>query len=381
MKINLTGYITPNTSYGLVTLNFLKGLTDLKHEVSIFDNIGKGDSSFGEFIPYVRDLSLLSQNFDHNAPSLRIAHQFDMATSIGSGRRIGYTFFEVNKFTSLEVHHLRSLDNLIVPSKWAAEVCVSMGLPDPLVCPAGYDNKIFKPVDYLPPSCVFLSVGKWEVRKQQDMIVHAFNRAFNKTDNVSLWMSCDNRFIKSFVDERKKYYKDILGDSLKLIERVPSHSDLARIMQQSYCFVAPSLAEGWNLPLLEAMGCGKFTIATNYSGHTEFCNKETTLLIEPTGLQPAVDGMWFKENSPTNCGEWCTYDVDQLIEHMRSVYINYQIGMILNNYGLMWARNFSWEESSKIMANCIQECEIVAITQRNQNMGFYEPRSYNDNNS
>ena len=109
MKINLTGYITPNTSYGLVTLNFLKGLTDLKHEVSIFDNIGQGDSSFGEFIPYVRDSSLLSQNFDSNAPSLRIAHQFDMATSIGSGRRIGYTFFEVNKLTPSAAHLLGTI--------------------------------------------------------------------------------------------------------------------------------------------------------------------------------------------------------------------------------------------------------------------------------
>lgn len=376
MKINLTGYITPNTSYGLVTLNFLKGLTDLKHEVSIFDNVGQGDSSFGEFIPYVRDSSLLSQNFDPNASSLRIAHQFDMATSIGSGRRIGYTFFEVNKLTSLETHHLRSLDDLIVPSKWAAEVCASMGLPTPLVCPAGYDDQIFHPVEYLSPSCVFLSVGKWEVRKQQDMIVHAFNRAFEKDDNVSLWMSCDNRFIQTFVDQKKKYYKELLGDSLRLLPRVNTHFDLARIMQQSYCFVAPSLAEGWNLPLLEAMGCAKFNIATNYSGHTEFCDEVTTLLIEPTGLQKAVDDMWFKENSLTNCGEWCTYDVDQLIEHMRDIYRKYKDGRIWNWDSVIQAKKYTWEKSSQRMADCIQECELSVATQRNQNMGFYD-----DNNS
>ena len=372
MKINLTGYITPNTSYGLVTLNFLKGLTDLKHEVSIFDNIGQGDSSFGEFIPYVRDSSLLSRNFDAEAPCLSIRHQFDMAQSIGSGRRIGYTFFEVNKLTPMEVHHLRSLDDLIVPSKWAAEVCSSMGLHVPLVCPAGYDDQIFKPIEYRPSSCVFLSVGKWEVRKQQDMIVYAFNRAFENSDNVSLWMSCDNRFIPQFVNDKKKYYKELLGDKLKLLGRVDTHFDLARIMQQSYCFVAPSLAEGWNLPLLESMGCGKLNIATNYSGHTEFCTEGTTYLLEPTGLVPAIDDMWFKENSLTNCGEWCTYDVDQLVESMRMVYEKYNSGEVLNTAGIKRAKEFTWKESSNKMEKCISITEIGGMTQRDQNMGFYD---------
>lgn len=371
MKINLTGYITPKTSYGLVTLNLLEGLTNLGNEVSIFDNIGDG-SQFGSYASYVRNSSLLSHNFDPNAPSLKIAHQFDMATSVGSGRRIGYTFFEVNKLTPLEVHHLRSLDNLIIPTQWAADICTSMGLPIPLVCPAGYNDQIFKPIEWHPPSCVFLSIGKWEVRKQQDMIVNAFNKAFNKSDNVSLWMSCDNQFIQPFVDSKKKSYKELLGDRLKLLGRVESHSDLARIIQQSYCFVAPSLAEGWNLPLLESMGCGKFNIATNYSGHTEFCTKESTLLIEPTGLVPAVDNMWFKENSQTNCGEWCSYDVDQLIDHMRSIYIKYKDGSIWNWDAVMQARKYTWYKSSQRMVDCIQECELGGATQRNQNMGFYD---------
>ena len=374
MNLNLLGYITNSTSYGLVALNFLKGLTDLGINVATHGLLSNED--YGTYNAYVRNSSLASKLFDINAPCLCIHHQFDMATSVGSGRRIGYTFFEVNKLTTLEVHHLRSLDDLIVPSKWASEVCSSVGLPTPLVCPAGYDDQIFKPIEYRPSSCVFLSVGKWEVRKQQDMIVHAFNRAFEDSDNVSLWMSCDNRFIPQFVDNKKKYYKELLGDKLKLLGRVDTHFDLARIMQQSYCFVAPSLAEGWNLPLLEAMGCAKFNIATNYSGHTEFCTKESTLLIEPTGLQKAVDDMWFKENSLTNCGEWCVYDVDQLIEHMRDIYRKYKDGRIWNWDSVIQAKKYTWSESSKRMEECISIAEIGGMTQRDQNMGFYD-----DNNS
>ena len=352
MRINLTGYLTTSTSYGLVTLNLLKSLTDLKNEVAIFENIGDG-SMFGEYQSYVRDSSLLSKNFDARSPSLRIAHQFDMAPSIGRGTRFGYTFFEVDELTSLELNHLRSLDHLIVPSKWAADVCLNSGLYLPEVCPAGYDDSIFKPVEYMPESCVFLSVGKWEVRKQQDQIVMAFHKAFTKKDNVKLWLSCNNRFIKTFVDEKKLRYKSLLGDKLHLFDYFNSHKDLARIMQQSYCFVAPSLAEGWNLPLLEAMACGKFNIATNYSAHTEFCTKETTTLIEPTGLVPAVDNMWFKEGSETNNGKWCSYNEDDLIESMRSIYKQYQDGLIINDSGIKQAVNFTWKKSAEKISQTI----------------------------
>lgn len=370
MKINLTGYITLATSYGLVTLNFLKGLTDLKHEVSIFENIGDG-SAFGPFQPYVRDSSLLAKSFDADAPCLSIRHQFDMAPSIGRGPRIGYTFFEVNKLTKLELHHLRSLDQLIVPSKWAADVCMNSGLSLPEVCPAGYDDSVFTPVDYMPKSCIFLSIGKWEVRKQQDQIVMAFNKAFGPKDNVKLWMSCNNRFIKPFVDEKKRVYKELLKERIQLFDHFPNHGDLARIIQQSYCFVAPSLAEGWNLPLLESMGCGKFNIATNYSAHTEFCDAQSSTLIEPTALVPALDNMWFRENNETNCGEWCSYNEDDLIEAMREIYKKYQEGKTLNNNALNNARKFTWAQSSKKMIDCIQIGQLGMITQRNQNMGLY----------
>lgn len=353
MDINLSGYITTATSYGLVTLNLLKSLTDLGNQISIFENIGDV-STFGEYQSYVRDSSLLSKRFDADAPSLRIAHQFDMAPSIGSGSRIGYTFFEVNNLTELERHHLRSLDQLIVPSKWAAQVCIDSKLSSPEVCPAGYDDSIFKPVEYMPEHCVFLSIGKWEVRKQQDQIVDALKKAFGPKDKVKLWLSCNNRFIKHFVDKKKIGYKNLLGDKLHLFDHFSNHRDLARIIQQSYCFVAPSLAEGWNLPLLEAMGCGKFNIATNYSAHTEFCNDNTSILIEPTGLVDARDNMWFKEGNETNNGQWCSYSEDDLISTMRLIYKHYQNGIVLNRDAATNAKKFTWTKSAETMIKCIQ---------------------------
>lgn len=352
MNLNLSGYITTGTSYGLVTLNFLKSLIDLEVDVATH---GISQEDYKEFTPYVRKSAQLAKNFDYRAPSLKIAHQFDMAASIGFGPRFGYTFFEVNNLTNLECNHLKSLDELIVPSKWASEVCLDSRLLPPKICPPGYNEQVFKPVNYIPNQCIFLSVGKWEVRKQQDQIVNAFSKAFRASDNVALWMSCNNKFIKDFVTEKKKLYKDLLGEKLTLIDYLPNHNDLARLMKMSYCFVAPSLAEGWNLPLLEAMGCGKFNIVTNYSAHTEFCDAQSSILIEPTKLVPAIDNMWFKEGSETNNGEWCSYNEDDLVEAMRIVYRKYQGGTILNNEALANAQKFTWSKSAQTMKDIIYD--------------------------
>lgn len=351
MNLNLLGYITPSTSYGLVALNLIKNLMDL--EVNVATHGVHHNEDYGTYDTYVRKSALSAKLFNARAPCLSIRHQFDMATGIGFGARFGYTFFEVNNLTDLERNHLKSLDELIVPSKWAAEICVNSNILSPKVCPPGYNEQVFRSIDYMPNKCIFLSVGKWEVRKQQDQIVNAFSKAFKASDNVALWMSCDNKFIKEFVAEKKRLYKNFLGDKLTLIDYLPSHNDLARLMQMSYCFVAPSLAEGWNLPLLEAMGCGKFNIATNYSAHTEFCDDQSTILIEPTGLVPAIDNMWFKEGSETNNGEWCSYSEDDLIEAMRIAYREYQDGTILNNEARDRAQNFTWLKSAQIMKDII----------------------------
>jgi glycosyltransferase involved in cell wall biosynthesis len=357
MNLNISGYITPNTSYGIVTLNLLKAFVDIGHSCSVFPSSDISRLDFGEFTSYVRDSVASNEDFSPSDISFRVAHQFDMANGIGHGPRVGYTFFEMDRLTKLEVAHLNSLDLLLVPSEWAKEVCINSGVSAYIsVCPAGYNPNIFYPIEYMPTECTFISVGKWEHRKQQDQIVDSFSKAFAKNDNVKLIMSMDNPFMD--LSEKKNRYKSVLGTKLQMIGRLKSHNDLARLIQQSYCFVAPSLAEGWNLPLLEAMACGKFTIATNYSGHTEFCDKNTTLLLEPTSKIKAVDGMWFRENSKTNCGNWITYNEEQLVNHMRSVYQTYKSGATLNYNAIDKSSSYTWENSAK---RCVEKFEEICL--------------------
>ena len=90
--------------------------------------------------------------------------------------------------------------------------------------------------------------------------------------------------------------------SLPRPQILPSHGHhLSRL----YAFVSPFRAEGWGLPLLEAMARGVPVIATGYSAPTDFLGAEafasiTAVLIETPYFNRA-DGDY---------GQWALPDRD-----------------------------------------------------------------------
>lgn len=345
MKINLNGPVTDKTSYGLVLLNLFLNLDIPKESVFVHPvgQVNQLNKSFESIY------SRLNKLFPYDAPSLRVYHQFDMASSIGRGPRCGMVFSETDTLTEFERHNLNSLDLVIVPSEWAKSIYVNSGVQTRIeVAELGYDPNIFRPIQAHKESCVFLSVGKWEVRKQQDQIVEAFNKAFCSHDNVQLWMAYDNMFIDpKELDSKESYYRStVLGNKIIRVPRQSSQAGIARLMNSAFCFVAPSLAEGANLELIEAMACGMHTIATNYSGHTAFLSEKVSQLIEPTGLTTAFDRKWFNTGELANCGKWCTYDLNDLVEKMRLIYNIFENDRSLNQNAIEHAQRFTWKNTA-----------------------------------
>jgi hypothetical protein len=347
MKLNLGGYVTPTTSYGLILLNIIKGMEEKGVEISLFP-IGNTDPNCLSFTESVKKSIHNSIKFDSSSPYLRVAHQFDMAYRIGKGRGVGYTCFEMDKLTDFEKRHLSSLDLLILPTKWAADVCKASDLQvETAVVPLGYDPSIFGPVNYInKEKCIFLSIGKWEKRKCQDEIVKAFELAFKNNDEAELWMSFDNKFLgEDFIDGKKNEYGKLLAHKIRFIPRVNTQQELARIIKQAYCFVGPSRAEGFNLELLESMGCGLHTIATNYSGHTEFAPADICHLVEPIGMIKAEDNKWFNMTPYTNNGDWADFNIQDLSDRMSEVFVKYKNKDRNSDIIVQHAQQFTWEKT------------------------------------
>lgn len=356
MKLN---YYAPINSlgYGQVGTNLFVELNK-ENEVALFP-INKNSMEFDQSLTSDIESGINNSHyFDCHAPSIKIWHQWDMALFPGKGQRNGFPIFELNQLTELEKHQLNSLDQVFVCSKWAKSVLENNGINKPVnVVPLGYDPNIFRPRPIVTKSkkTIFINIGKWEFRKGHDILCTAFRNAFTAQDNVELWMINENPFLTS--DERNAWISRYQHPKIKLLPRFETQEQLSFVMAKADCGVFPARAEGWNLEILELMAIGIPSIVTNYAGHTEFCDKNNSYLVEIQSLEQANDGKWFIPGGMVNQGYWaalCGNVLDQLVSNLRLVHKNKQENLDNNamiNNCLNTARKFTWKNSATILSS------------------------------
>jgi len=354
--INLIAPIN-NLGYGVAGYNIFKSLYQINSSVALYP------ISRPEFVDeYVKaGLDNRYRSFVNkdgkvgDLPSVKIWHQNDLHSHIGKDSHIGFPIFELTEFNDEEKLSMKHCDKIFVCSQWAKDVVLSQVNfynENVHVVPLGVDTEIFTPSLSGRKPTVFLNCGKWEKRKGHDVLLECFNYAFTETDDVELWMMCDNPFIGKNNDAWRDLYKTSpLGSKIRVIPRQQTHKDVYTIMRQADCGVFPSRAEGWNLELLEMMACGKQVIATNYSAHTEFCNAENSHLVTVQELEPAQDGVFFSGSH----GRWATFSdsqKEQTILHMRSVHAaKSENRLSINEAGVKTANKFSWQNSAREVIN------------------------------
>lgn len=343
------------TGYGHAGLHILKALSKY-HDVCL-SIIGNPLPENRENAEVVNQAMIKQSSVDYNATTVKIWHQFDLLNRPGRGKYFAYPFFEIDTFNELEKHHLNFPDTIIVSSSWAKSIIEKNNINKQVkVVPLGVDSSIFYP--RIPEhkdkinNYIFMTAGKWEIRKSHDILIECFNKAFEQNDEVELWLATHNIFLN---EQEEKKWTDLVQNSklkskIKIFPRMPTQNDLANLMSYSDCGIYISRAEGWNLELLETMAMNKPIIATNYSAHTEYCNNENCSLIEIHDSEPAKDDKWFH-----GTGNWAKIGDDQkdhIIWQMRQMYQN---RIKENPAGLATAEQFSWENSANTLVRCIQE--------------------------
>lgn len=360
--INLMAPIN-QLGYGVASLNILKSLSSITN-VCLFP-IGQPQVTNQEDAEIVMKSIEAAKKFHTQAPCIKIWHQNQMAERIGSGQFIGFPIFELDTFTDVEKHHLQSCDELMVCSQWAKDVvmnqCPPMSykgvpieeFPDESkvhVVPLGVDTEIFKPTKARKEDgkVIFFNCGKWEVRKGHDILIEAFKAVSKRYEDVELWMMTSNPFNSNEEDIRwNQLYNH---PKVKLIPRAKTQAEVYNIMAQVDCGVFPSRAEGWNLELLEMMSVGRHVITTNYSAHTEFCNKDNSMLIPINEKDVAFDGKWFYGQG--NWAKISDYQIEMLVQLMSDFIDNFD-GKI-NTNGVETAKKFSWTSTANMILKALE---------------------------
>ena len=346
MDINLTCPIN-QLGYGVVGANIFLNLIK-NHNVSLWP-LGPIEWDESKFDVIKKGL-VNSESFNYNATSLKIWHQFDMASHCGTGKKVGLVFFESSKLKPKDIHHLNYLDKIIVTSNWAKNVLMNQNIEESkiFVVKLGVDNSIFEKSEIDSRTTTkIVCVGKWEIRKGHDLILDIIQNTFDVNDDFKLIMCCSNPFLDSEEQnhwisffEKSKFFDKIIV----LKDRLQSQNDVAKLMMSSDVGIFPYRAEAWNLELAEMLSIGKHCIATNYSGPTEFASDAGAIMINPDGMESAYDGKWFDGS-----GEWATLGknyIKTFSEALRNIHEKKQkLDLKTNLLGIDYFNKNTWEKT------------------------------------
>jgi glycosyltransferase involved in cell wall biosynthesis len=160
----------------------------------------------------------------------------------------------------------------------------------------------------------FLHVSSCFPRKGVDALLDSFGKAFTINDDVSLIIKTfrnPHNTIHDMLAERRSRFPSY--PHVVVVEDELSDPDLKCLYLDCHALVAPSRAEGFGLPLAEAMLSGLPVITTAWSGQLDFCNDETAWL---------VDYKFKRAQSHFNLAEsvWAEINIDDLTRTLVAVF-------------------------------------------------------------
>ena len=364
MKLNIQAPIN-QLSYGIMATNMIKELDLLGVDITLFP-IGKIDVPT-EIIESGKIIQLINNqkyNFRDN-DSLRIYHQHDLAQKIGKGRHFGYTTFELDEFTAVERNNMNVCDKVITATRWGQNILQYCNTYPDAYAPLGVDRSIFNESVVVQPrnivrdskdKFVVLNIGKAEKRKGTLEAIRAFNLAFTRYDPVELWLVISNVFLTPA--EKLQWRNKILDplfnplyNKTRILDaRLDTQHDIAQIIQQADCGLFLHHSEGFGLPILEMMSCGKDVIVTNYSGSTEFANEKSAHLVDIDTMEIANDDKWFTRG----VGGWASIGVNQITTtaaHLINLYD--KVTPSKSEQAIATAQRFTWQNTAKTLVELL----------------------------
>jgi len=291
-----------DTSYSLsiVNCNIALALQNYSQDnkVKLYSTEGGGDfkSNLTNLTPDIKALAV--KKLPRVDISLRLLYPPRTNAMEGFHKIIGPYGWEESKFPSEYAEWFNTkLTMLFTMSDYVKKTLHYNGVYVPIVTTGIVVEKILKitsqPLKYpLPNGFKLLHISSCFPRKGLNILLKAFD-TLNSTENISLVIKTfpnqhnntqqllsDLGFkeTKKYEDSVVLYKKDI--KSILLINKDLPLKQIKYLYENTNLLVAPSLGEGFGLPMAEAMLLNLPVLTTNYGGQTDFCTKETSWLID-----------------------------------------------------------------------------------------------------
>lgn len=246
-----------------------------------------------------------------------------------------------------------SVEYLWAPSHWGRENLIANGYEAKriFVVPEGVSTDFYTPTPKPTEKKKFrfLLVGKWEERKFAAGLVRAFAKEFKPHEEVELYLHAHNIYIPGFSLQQQVASLGISNIDNIIIGAPCNKLQLRDLYRSADCFVLPTRAEGWGLPILESMACGVPAIVTRYSAPLDYVTDDNGYLLNVSKMVAAHDPVF-----GINTGLWAEPDADHLCALMRLAFEKKADLREKGRQAHLDAQAFSWRSSASIATNVIK---------------------------
>jgi glycosyltransferase involved in cell wall biosynthesis len=210
------------------------------------------------------------------------------------GRRFAFGTAEHRLLTSTHVGSLGSAADVpqsvhvVTPSRWSALAYERFGFASERihVVPHGIDPSIFRPDDAARAATrralgvgdgfLYASVGAMTWTKGLDVLLAAFARVAQAESGARLLLKGadalypSRELVGEVLADLSARARATVAERLIYEGRTFSGAVMADLLRAADCYVAPYRAEGFNLPVLEAMACGTPILCTEGGATDDF---------------------------------------------------------------------------------------------------------------
>lgn len=274
-------------------------------------------------------------------------------------RFYGFVVWEGTKVPAYWEEYINNefVDGIFVPSehvKIALENTFEVKKPIYII-PHGVNTLVFQPKDRLPRDTFKFMANKGWALGEKDrggipLILRAFTEEFKEDEDVELLLKINPSYIQGDVDSKLK--QAITDLNLKQNRRpiavnydMLSDDSLCTMYNDADCFVSASYAEGFNIPVLEAMACKKPAIVTGFGGHLDFMSSDWGWIVSGDYVKP--DNLMY-ENA-----EWFECSLLQLKKAMRYAFSNRDEVLKRGEKAYHTAVKYTWRESANLIKNVL----------------------------
>ncbi len=230
----------------------------------------------------------------HEYPDLQIRHHWPPKfTKPANGKLVVIFPWEYGSLPMIWRDQMKqNADEIWVYSTYLKQCYEQSGLPSKKIhiVPPGIDCELFNPeqpelplfADLKARRFCFLYNGGVTLRKGTDILVNAYLNEFKANENVCLIIKDSFSYGKELAAKIQSLSSRTDIAKIHYILQNFKHEELPSLYRSCDCYVHPYRAEGFGLPVAEALACGKPVITTDHGSTCDFIDSQTGFLIKST---------------------------------------------------------------------------------------------------